>query len=100
VFNLLQEIILNLGCNFKNGDEDILNSILESVIAQAKIITNRTEVETTCHFEILDATKALYLLRGTEDTTKLNTPDRNMDFTDVMSKLRDSLVKNGKRLVF
>jgi len=96
---MLQEIIFNLGQNFKSGDEDILNSILDNFTTEAKNITNKTDV-TDCKMEIMNATKTAYLQRGTEDVTDLNSPERSMKYVDPMDKLRIDLVKNGKRRIF
>ena len=99
---MLEEIIENLADNYRD-DEDVLQSILDEATAIALSISNRANTQ-----ENIDAlssyiknyVKAEYLSRGAEGTNTLSEGGVNSNFKDNKEKLRNDIIKDGKRLLF
>ena len=94
-----EEIIADLGNNYRAEDSDILDNLIEDVTKQALFISNR-KTSDGLEFEIKEAVKSLYLLRGTEDVETLSESGKSAKYKDVMEKLRRDIVANGKRRIF
>ena len=94
-----EEIIADLGNNYRAEDSDILDNLIEDVTKQALFISNR-KTSDDLEFEIKEAVKSLYLLRGTEDVETLSESGKSAKYKDVMEKLRRDIVANGKRRIF
>lgn len=94
-----EEIIADLGNNYRAEDSDILDNLIEDVTKQALFISNR-KTSDDLEFEIKEAVKSLYLLRGTEDVESLSESGKSAKYKDVMKKLREDIVSNGKRRIF
>jgi len=94
-----EEIIADLGNNYRAEDSDILDNLIEDVTKQALFISNR-KTSDVLEFEIKEAVKSLYLLRGTEDVETLSESGKSAKYKDVMEKLRRDIVANGKRRIF
>ena len=92
------EIIADLGSNYRAEDSTILDKILSDITSQALFISNR-ETTTGIEFEIKEAVKTIYLRRGTEDVETLSESGRGATYTDAIKKLRTDLVNNGKRYI-
>lgn len=92
------EIIADLGSNYRAADSTVLDKILSDVSSQALFISNR-ETTTGIEFEIKEAVKTIYLRRGTEDVISLGESGRNASYTDALKKLRTDLINNGKRYI-
>ena len=93
-----QEIIADLGSNYRATDEGVLENLISDISSQSLIISNRKTVD-GLEFEIKEAVKSLYLLRGTEDVVSLSESGRSSTYKDVMAKLRQDIVSNGKRVI-
>ncbi len=94
-----EKIIADLGNNYRAEDSDILDNLIEDVTKQALFISNR-KTSDGLEFEIKEAVKSLYLLRGTEDVESLSESSKSAKYRDVMKKLRQDIVSNGKRRIF
>lgn len=94
-----EEIIADLGNNYRAEDSDILDNLIEDVTKQALVISNR-KTSDGLEFEIKEAVKSLYLLRGTEDVESLSESGKSAKYRDVMKKLREDIISNGKRRIF
>ena len=97
---MLDEIINELGDNFNSSDENVLEEILEEVTANALTISNRAENEQNKDFlkrEIKTCVKGIYLQRGAEGLTSLSERGTSSNFSDCMDKLRNDIIRNGKR---
>jgi hypothetical protein len=92
------EIIADLGSNYRAEDSTILDKILSDVTNQALFISNR-ETTTGIEFEIKEAVKTIYLRRGTEDVISLGESGRNASYTDALKKLRTDLIKICRRSI-
>lgn len=101
---LLQSVITDLGVNFVSTDETLLNAILDEVVNNALSISNRTNKDleksiTLMQGEIRRCTKSLYLQRGAEDVDSQTASGLNAKYTDAYERLRNDIIKNGKRLL-
>jgi hypothetical protein len=94
-----EEIIADLGSNYRASDEEVLEKILTRVTKDALFISNR-KTSDGLESEIIEAVKSLYLLRGTEDVESLSESGKSAKYRDVMKKLRQDIVSNGKRRIF
>ena len=94
-----EKIIADLGNNYRVEDSDVLEQLIQDVTTQALFISNR-KTSDGLEFEIKEAVKSLYLLRGTEDVETLTESGRSAKYRDVMEKLRRDIVTNGKRRIF
>ena len=94
-----EEIIADLGSNYRASDSDLLSKLILRVTKDALFISNR-KTSDGLESEIIEAVKSLYLLRGTEDVESLSESGRNAKYKDVMKKLREDIVSNGKRRIF
>lgn len=93
------EIIADLGNNYRASDSTILDKILVRVTKDALSISNR-KTSDGIESEIIEAVKSLYLLRGTEDVESLGESGKSAKYKDVMKKLREDIASNGKRRIF
>jgi hypothetical protein len=93
-----EEIIADLGSNYRASDEEVLEKILTRVTKDALFISNR-KTSDGIESEIIEAVKSLYLLRGTEDVESLSESGKSAKYKDVMEKLRRDIVSNGKRRI-
>ena len=63
-----EQIIADLGNNYRASDELVLENIIEDISSQALFISNRKSIE-GLEFEIKEAVKTIYLQRGVEDVS-------------------------------
>lgn len=94
---MLNKIIADLADNFR-GDAEVLSDIFDDISAQALTISNRKKID-GLEFEIKQAVKSVYLLRGTEDVKGLSESGRSATYKDVIQELRTNIVSNGKRVI-
>ena len=97
---MINEIINELGDNYNSDDASVLNDILEEVIANALTISNCENSAKNIDFlkqEINTCVKGIYLQRGSEGLEKLSQSGINSSFNDCMDKLRNDIIRNGKR---
>lgn len=98
---LLDSLIKDLADNYINTDGEVLKGLLEETIANAFFISNRQKTEdnlTMLSFEIKNCVKSLYLQRGTEDVKNLSESGRSSTFKSPIDEMRDSIIRNGKRV--
>ena len=94
-----EEIIADLGSNYRASDSDLLDKLISRVTKDALFISNR-KTSDGLESEIIEAVKSLYLLRGTEDVESLSESGKSAKYKDVMKKLREDIISNGKRRIF
>jgi hypothetical protein len=94
-----EEIIADLGSNYRASDSDLLDKLISRVTNDALFISNR-KTSDGLESEIIEAVKSLYLLRGTEDVESLSESGKSAKYKDVMKKLREDIISNGKRRIF
>lgn len=100
---MLNEIINELGDNYNSDDESVLEEILEEVTANALTVSNRANSTQNIDFlkyEIKNCVKGLYLQRGAEGLGNLSQGGISSNFNDCYEKLRNDIIKNGKRVCY
>ena len=100
---MLEEIINELGDNYNSSDKSVLNEILEEVTANALTISNRAKNDETKDFlkpEIKSCVKGIYIQRGAEGLNSLSERGKSSSFNDCMGKMRNDIIKNGKRVCY
>ena len=93
----IEKIINDLGANFNNEDEEVLEDILVEVSSIASNISNRKSDDEKLYPYIKKAVKALYLCRGTEGMQSTSESGESSSFEDIIDKMRNDIVKNGLR---
>ena len=93
--NTITKIKNNLGSNYYDTT-DVLSGIYDDVNANALFISNRTDNE-ILETEIIQCCKSLYLQRGVEDTSSLSESGKSSTYIDAVEKMRNDIIKNGKR---
>lgn len=94
----IDKIISDLGINYKN-DEDVLLDILEEVSSIASDISNRPKEDKKLFPYIKKAVKAVYLARGAEGLISRNEGSISNSFEDIIDKLRNNIIKSGLRRI-
>lgn len=97
---MVEEIISELGDNYNSADRDVVETILEEVTANALTISNLSNSIQNQEYlkqEIKSCVKGIYLQRGSEGLKNLDQSGTNSSFDDCMDKLRNNVIKNGKR---
>lgn len=95
---MLDEIIDDLGENFDNNDEEILEGIIKRVTTVAQTLSNNTSDELNPY--IKTCVKAEYLSRGGEGLDSLSESGKNSNFVDNIDKMRNDIIKAGLRRCF
>lgn len=99
---IIGEIKSSLGDNFKTGDDTILSNILEDMIIDALMISNRKDTEDNLKKlspEIKRAVMTIYLQRGTEDVQSQSVGGQSNSYMDAITTLQKDIVKANKRVV-
>lgn len=96
--NSIDKIVADLGANYKE-DEEVLMDILEEVSSIASDISNRPKNDEKLFPYIKKATKAIYLSRGAEGLTSRNEGSISASFEDIIDKLRNDIIKSGLRRI-
>lgn len=97
---MLNEIISELGDNYNTEDNNVLQLILDEVTANALTISNREESTLNKELlkrEIKTCVKGIYLQRGAEGLNNLSERGTSSNFNDCIDKLRNDIIRNGKR---
>jgi len=97
---MLNEIINELGDNYNSSDTSVLETILDEVTANALTISNREETidnKLLLKQEIKSCVKGIYLQRGAEGLNSLSERGTSSNFNDCMDRLRNDIIRNGKR---
>ena len=97
---MVEEIISELGDNYNSADRGVIETILEEVTANALTISNLEDnVKNQLYLkqEIKSCVKGIYLQRGSEGLKSLNQSGTNSSFNDCIEKLRNDIIRNGKR---
>lgn len=98
---MLKIIIKDLAENFR-GDEEVLENLINDITAQALFISNRKNDDFNKNIlktEIINCVKSLYLQRGAEDVSSRSESGVSSTYSDAIEKLRNDIIKNGKRVL-
>lgn len=95
---MLDEIIEDLGENFYDDDEELLENIVKRVTNVAQTLSNNTTSELNPYIKA--CVKAEYLSRGGEGLNSLSESGKSSGFTDNIEKMRNDIIKAGLRHCF
>ena len=95
---MLEEIKEDLGDNYSDEDEEILQEIINRVTDVAQTLSNNQTDELNPY--IKTCVKAEYLSRGGEGLNSLNESGKSSAFTDNIEKMRNDIIKAGLRHCF
>jgi len=97
---IFNEVKRDLGVNFKNTDVQVLQTIIDKVVANALFISNRSKNDIELlKPEIEECVKTIYLQRGTEDVSSQSQSGLNSNFKNAIETMRNDIILNGKRIV-
>lgn len=96
--NNIDKIIADLGANYKN-DREVLNDILEDMASIASNVSNRPKTDGELFPYIKKAVISEYNARGAEGMNSKNEGSQSNSFIDIEEKLRNDIIKNGKRRI-
>lgn len=92
---MLEEIKKNLGANYIENTDDVLQDIIKDITSIACDISNRNDEKLNPY--IKTAVKSEYLARGAEGLTSRGEGSESSSFEDIINKMRNDIVKNGLR---
>lgn len=93
----IEKIINDLGANYNEKDEEVLEDILNEVSSIASNVSNRNKDDEKLYPYIKKAVKAIYLCRGAEGKQSTSESGVSSSFEDIIDKMRNDIVKNGLR---
>lgn len=97
---IFNEVKRDLGVNFKNTDVQVLQTIIDKVVANALFISNRSKNDIELlKPEIEECVKTIYLQRGTEDVSSQSQSGLSSNFKNAIETMRNDIILNGKRIV-
>lgn len=96
--DMLEEIKNNLANNYR-GDDNVLQQIIDDITSVALSISNRKNTD-DLKPEIKNCVISIYLQRGSEDTTSKSESGISSTYVDAIEKMRNDIIKNGKRVIF
>lgn len=106
--NLLSSIVADLGANYRD-DSDVLGALLDDVINDALIVSNRVHLATTdekleAQLDILSsnikkAVKSIYLLRGAEDVKSQSLSGLSSTYENAIETMLYDIIRSNKRIL-
>ena len=100
MIEIFDEVKRDLGVNFNNTDVQVLQTIIDKVVANALFISNRSKNDIELlKPEIEECVKTIYLQRGTEDVSSQSQSGLSSNFKNAIETMRNDIILNGKRIV-
>lgn len=106
---LLSSIITDLGANYQSTDSTLLGALLDEVISDALIVSNRMQYSKTtegmsAQLDVLSsnirkAVKSIYLLRGGEDAKSSSTSGISTTFENAIETMNYDIIRSNKRVL-
>lgn len=105
--NLLSSIIADLGANYHDDDSNLLGALLDEVIDDALLVSNRYQYKNTALEAQLDvlasnirkAVKSIYLLRGAEDVKSQSVSGISSTFENAVETMTHDIIRTNKRIL-
>lgn len=94
---MLEQIRKNLGINFIEGTEDVLQDIIDEMTSIACDVSNRDKDDEKLIPYIKQAVIKEYLKRGNEGLASRTEGSISSSYEDIVEKLRNDIIKNGVR---
>lgn len=100
MIEIFDEVKRDLGVNFNNADVQVLQTIIDKVVANALFISNRSKNDIELlKPEIEECVKTIYLQRGTEDVSSQSQSGLSSTYKNAIETMRNDIILNGKRIV-
>lgn len=100
MIEIFDEVKRDLGVNFNNADVQVLQTIIDKVVANALFISNRSKNDIELlKPEIEECVKTIYLQRGTEDVSSQSQSRLSSTYKNAIETMRNDIILNGKRIV-
>ena len=94
---MLEDIKKNLGANYKENTDDVLQDIIDDMTSIACDVSNRNKDDEKLFPYIKKAAKKEYLSRGNEGLLSRTEGSISSSYEDIVEKLRNDIIKNGVR---
>lgn len=94
---MLEQIKANLGENYIEGTQDVLEDIINDMTSIACDVSNRQKTDEKLFPYIKKAVKSEYLTRGAEGLLSKTEGSQSSSFEDIIDKMRSNIIKNGVR---
>lgn len=96
---MLEDIKANLGPNYIEDTDSVLQDIIDDITSIACDISNRTEEYNKLIPYIKKAVRSEYLARGAEGLLTRSEGSISSSYEDIIDKLRNNIIKNGVRRI-
>lgn len=90
---MLEKIKDNLGANYIENTDEVLQDIIEDMTSIACDISNRKEDDKKLFPYIKKAVKSEYLVRGAEGLLSRNEGSISNSYKDIVEELRNNIIK-------
>ena len=105
--NLLSSIITDLGANYQESDSNLLGALLDEVVNDALIASNRWQFKDTALEAQLDilgsnirkCVKSMYLLRGAEDVKSQSVSGLSSTYENAIETMTHDIIRSNKRIL-
>lgn len=94
---MLEQIKKNLGANYIESTDEVLQDIIDDMTAIARDISNRKEDDKRLVPYIKKAVKSEYLARGAEGILSRTEGSVSTSYENIVDKMRNDIIKNGVR---
>ena len=94
---LIKKIKSNLGANYVENTDEVLQDIIQDMTSIACDISNRQEDDKKLEPYINKAVKSEYLARGAEGLLSKCEGSMSSSYEDIIDKMRSNITKNGVR---
>ena len=96
---MLEEIKANLGVNYIENTDKVLQDIIEDITSIACDISNRKQDDKKLFPYIKKAVRSEYLSRGAEGLLSRNEGSISSSYEDIIEKMRNNIIKAGLRRI-
>nr|DAL53641.1 MAG TPA_asm: tail connector protein [Bacteriophage sp.] len=96
---MLEQIKKNLGANYKENTDGILQDIIDDITSIACDNSNRKKGDTKLFPYIKKAVRSEYLARGAEGLLSRNEGSISSSYKDIVEELRNNIIKSGLRRI-
>ena len=107
--NLFNSIVADLGANYRNEDSRLLGALLDDVVNDALLVSNRRWLATddekleaqlsVLSSNIKKAVKSIYLLRGAEDVKSQSLSGISSTYENATETMTYDIIRTGKRIL-
>lgn len=107
--DLFNSIVADLGANYRNEDSRLLGALLDDVVNDALLVSNRRWLATddkkleaqlsVLSSNIKKAVKSIYLLRGAEDVKSQSLSGISSTYENATETMAYDIIRTGKRIL-